>query len=67
VWIDTDDEEGTRLSRPDLRMLSEHGGFMLDRVGDKGEKLAGTPQAAWARRIHASTALATRRRVVRTA
>jgi hypothetical protein len=45
VWIDTDDEEGTRLSRPDLRMLSEHGGSMPDRADDKGEKLARTPQA----------------------
>jgi hypothetical protein len=44
-------------------MLSEHGGFMPDCADDKGEKLAGTPQAIWARQIHAGTALRTRARV----
>ena len=44
-------------------MLSEHGGFMPDRVDDKGEKLAGTPQAVWARQIYANTALMNNRRL----
>jgi len=41
---DANDEERTRLGRSDLHILSERG-FMPDHADDKGEKLAGTPQA----------------------
>jgi hypothetical protein len=47
--------ERTILGRSGLRMLSKHSGFMLDHADDKGEKLAGTPQAVLARQIHSST------------
>jgi hypothetical protein len=66
VRTDTDDGKRTRLGRSDLHILSERSGFMPDRADDKGEKLAGTPQAVWARQIHADTALTTRGRVAGT-
>jgi hypothetical protein len=66
VQTDTDGEERTRLGRSDLYMQSERGGFMPDRANNKGEKMAGTPQAVWARQICADTELTTRGRVAET-
>jgi hypothetical protein len=61
---DADDERRTRLGRSDLHMLSERGGLLPDGADKEGEgELARTPQAVWARQIHADTALTKREEI----